>query len=143
VSNERFVGTFEHGLDEKGRLVLPSRIRAQIGAQGIVAKLDRCLGLWSPEGFDRVAQKLEDNVDAGLAHPDALRVFHADATEAIPDGQGRIVLPLRLRTFAGLGDRVVITGYGKRAEIWDAARWDAVATKGDADLTSAVTSLRL
>ncbi len=137
------MGTFEHGLDDKGRLVLPSRIRAHIAKLGIVAKLDRCLGLWTPEGFDRVALRLEESVDAGLANPGALRVFHADATEAIPDGQGRIVLPLRLRTFAGLGDKVVITGRGTRAEIWDVSRWEEISTQGDADLLSAVTSLRL
>jgi MraZ protein len=143
VLTERFVGTFEHGLDEKGRLVLPSRIRAHIGSLGIVAKLDRCLGLWTPEGFDRVAQRLEEAVDAGTAHPDALRVFHADAWEASPDAQGRIVLPLRLRTFAALDREVVITGRGSRAEIWDSTRWNEILTKGDNDLMSAVTSLRL
>ena len=48
----RFVGTYEHGLDDKGRMVLPAKIRAQLGETGMVAKLDGCLGLWTLDGFD-------------------------------------------------------------------------------------------
>ncbi|MGE3619316.1 MAG: division/cell wall cluster transcriptional repressor MraZ [Acidimicrobiia bacterium] len=139
----RFVGTFEHGLDDKGRMVLPAKVRAQLGETGVLAKLDGCLGLWTQEGFDRVADQLADHVAEGRATAAALRVFMADAAEVTPDQQGRVVIPQRLRAYAALGRDVVITGRIDRAEIWDASRWAGLATEGDADLAQAVAALRI
>ena len=68
----------------------------------------------------------------------ALRAFIADAHEIVPDQQGRIVVPNRLRQYAGLGSDVVITGRMKRAEIWDAAAWHAMSDGNDAELHDAV-----
>jgi MraZ protein len=139
----RFVGTFEHGLDEKGRMVLPAKIRAQLGETGLLGKLDGCLGLWTPDGFDAAADQLEAKVDAGEASVRALRRFIADAHEIVPDQQGRIVIPERLRSYADLGANVVITGRMKRAEIWDAQRWTSMSDEDDADLANAIADLRL
>jgi MraZ protein len=139
----RFVGTFEHGLDDKGRMVLPAKIRAQLGETGVLGKLDGCLGLWTQEGFDDAADQLEAHVEAGQATTAALRTFIADAVEITPDQQGRVVIPQRLRAYAGLGSEVVITGRMKRAEIWDAATWAALSEEGDTDLASAISTLRI
>jgi MraZ protein len=139
----RFRGTFEHGLDDKGRMVLPAKIRAQLGETGVLGKLDGCLGLWTQEGFDDAADQLEAYVEAGQATTAALRTFIADAVEITPDQQGRVVIPQRLRAYAGLGGEVVITGRMKRAEIWDAATWAALSEEGDTDLASAVSTLRI
>lgn len=139
----RFVGTYEHGLDEKGRMVLPSKIRAQLGETGVVAKLDGCLGLWTPQGFDRAAEQLEAEIDTGRATTGALRVFIADAHEVTPDQQGRIVIPQKLRNFAQLGSEVVVTGRMKRAEIWDARTWNELSDGHDTELTAAVRAIGL
>jgi MraZ protein len=141
----RFVGTFEHGLDEKGRMVLPAKIRAQLGESGLVGKLDGCLGLWTIDGFFETADRLQAEIDAGtgVVTPGALRQFTADAHEVTPDQQGRIVIPNRLRLYAHLGSEVVITGRMSRAEIWDAAAWNGMSDAQDAELTSAVQALGL
>jgi MraZ protein len=139
----RFVGTYEHGLDEKGRMVLPSKIRAQLGETGVLAKLDVCLGLWTPEGFDRAADQLEAEIETGRATTGALRQFIADAIEVTPDQQGRIVIPQRLRAFANLGTDVVITGRMKRAELWDARVWTELSDGHDSELTAAVRAIGL
>lgn len=139
----RFIGTYDHGLDAKGRMVLPAKIRAQLGETGVIAKLDGCLGLWTQEGFDDAAATLEHHVEEGRATTAALRTFIADAVEIAPDPQGRIVIPAKLRQYAGLGNEVVITGRMKRAEIWDAGRWAAMAPEGDADLAQAVATQRI
>jgi MraZ protein len=139
----RFVGTYEHGLDDKGRMVLPSKIRAQLGETGMLAKLDRCLGLWTPEGFERAADQLEAEIETGRATTGALRQFIADAHEVTPDQQGRIVIPQRLRTFADLGSDVVITGRMKRAELWDARVWSDLSDGHDEELTAAVRAIGL
>jgi MraZ protein len=141
----RFVGTYEHGLDEKGRMVLPAKIRAQLGETGLLGKLDGCLGLWTVDGFFDAADRLRAEIDnrTGRVTPGALRQFTADAHEVTPDQQGRIVIPARLRAYAGLGSEVVVTGRMERAEIWDAQAWAAMSDAQDAELTSAVQLLGL
>jgi len=62
-----FVGTFEHSLDEKGRLVLPSVFRHHLAERGFLSQWDECLGLWTPEGFAAVAERLTARVRAGEA----------------------------------------------------------------------------
>ena len=135
----RFLGTFEHGIDEKGRMVLPAKIRA---------KLDRCIGLFTPAGFDEVAARFEDALDEAEEADDddaidralkALRRFTADATEVTPDQQGRIVVPAVLRRYADLNGPIVTNGVRRRAEIWSRARWVADEDESDAEVARTAT----
>ena len=139
----RFVGTYEHGLDDKGRMVLPAKIRAQLGETGMLGKLDGCLGLWSVDGFYDAYDQLEAEIETGKATSGAVRQFLADAHEVTPDQQGRIVIPQRLRLYARMGAEVVITGRMKRAEIWDAQAWAALSDVQDAELNDAVKAIGL
>ncbi len=136
-----FVGTFEHSLDDKGRLVLPSTFRGHLADRGFVSQYERCLGLWTEDGFTDVARRLTDKVREGLASHDAVRAFAANASEVRPDSQGRIVLPQRLREYAGLQREVVVIGALDRIEIWDAARWSELAGTADQSLVTAVSEL--
>lgn len=136
-----FVGTFEHSLDEKGRVVLPAVFRHHLAERGFLSQYDQCLGLWTPEAFEEVARRLTERVRAGEASQLALRAFSANAHEVKPDSQGRIVIPERLREFAGLDRDVVIIGALDRVEIWDATRWRDLAERSDESLTQAVTEL--
>ena len=106
----RFVGTYPHGLDDKGRMVLPAKIRAQLGETGMVGMADRCLGLWTLEGFDAIADRLAAAVAAGEAEREVLRKFMAFAAEVTPDQQGRVSSPRSSATYAGLGSEVVVNG---------------------------------
>lgn len=136
-----FVGTFEHALDGKGRVVLPVAFRHQLAERGIVSQYQGCLGLWTEDGFADVAARLTEKVRAGLAPQDAVRAFAADATEARPDAQGRIFLPQRLRDYAGLERDLVIIGAIDRAEIWDAGRWHDLRSAADESFAAAVNEL--
>jgi MraZ protein len=136
-----FVGTFEHSLDDKGRIVLPAPFRQYLADRGFVSQYDQCLGLWTPEGFEQVANRLTERVRAGEASQLALRAFAANAHEVRPDSQGRIGLPERLRQFAGLEREVVVIGALDRIELWDAGRWGALQDESDQSLTEAVTNL--
>ena len=122
----RFVGTHEHGLDDKGRMVLPAKIRAQLGESGMVGMADGCLGLWTTDGFDEIADRLAAAVEAREAESSVLRKFMAYAFEVTPDQQGRVVIPQVLREYAGLGSEVVVNGRRDRAEIWAKDAWDAL-----------------
>jgi MraZ protein len=138
-----FVGTFEHSLDDKGRVVLPATFRAQLVDKGFLSQLDRCLGLWTEEGFAEVAQTLTERIREGLAPQEALRAFAANAHEVRPNGQGRITIPQRLRDFARLERDSVVIGAINRIEIWDASRWDDQSGIADDSLIQAVTALGL
>jgi MraZ protein len=122
----RFVGTYPHGLDDKGRMVLPAKIRAQLGETGMVGMADRCLGLWTLEGFDAIADRLAEAVTAGEAEREVLQKFMAYAAEVTPDAQGRVVIPQVLRTYAALGGEVVVNGALDRAEIWAKETWESL-----------------
>lgn len=144
----RFVGTHEHGLDDKGRMVLPAKIRAQLGETGMVAMADGCLGLWTIEGFDAIADRIAAAVEARATEPAVLRKFMAFAAEVTPDAQGRVIIPQVLRDHAGLGSEVVVNGRRDRAEIWAKERWEALvhpealSPDAEADVGDAFANLR-
>jgi MraZ protein len=138
-----FVGTFEHSLDDKGRVVLPSTFRDQIVGKGYLSQWDKCLGLWTEQDFADVAKRLTEKIREGLAPQEAMRSFAANAHEVRPDSQGRITIPQRLREFAGLDRDAVVIGAIDRIEIWDAARWGDQSSTADDSLIQAVTALGL
>jgi MraZ protein len=136
-----FVGTFEHALDGKGRVVLPVAFRHQLADRGYVSQYQGCLGLWTEEGFKAMANRLMEKVREGKAPQNVVRAFAADAAEVRPDSQGRIFLPQRLREFAGLEREVVIVGAVERIEIWEAGRWRDLRNEADANFLDAVNEL--
>jgi MraZ protein len=138
-----FVGTFEHSLDEKGRVVLPSTFRVQLVDKGFLSQWDRCLGLWTEEDFADVADRLTEKIREGRAPQEALRAFASNAHEVRPDSQGRITIPQRLREFAQLDRDAVVIGAIDRIEIWDAGRWNDQSGIADDSLIQAVTALGL
>jgi MraZ protein len=136
-----FVGTFEHSLDGKGRVVLPSTFRNDLAGKGVIAQYEQCLGVWTVEGFQEVADRLTEKVHAGLASHNAVRALGASSSQVEPDTQGRILIPPRLREFAGLDKDAVIIGAIDRIEIWNADRWQSVSAEADQSLLTAVTEL--
>jgi MraZ protein len=136
-----FVGTFEHSLDGKGRVVLPSQFRNELAGRGFIAQYQQCLGLWTQEGFSEVANRLQDKVRQGLAPQNAVRALAANAVQVEPDAQGRILIPQRLRDYAGLDREVAIIGALDRIEIWHAPRWTEISSEADESLLAAVTDL--
>ena len=133
-----FLGTYEHSLDAKGRVILPAKFRERLEAGAYLARsLDGCLSLFDAEEFDRVAQDMKEQARRGAVERNAVRSFAAGATEATPDKQGRITIPAHLRSFAGLEREVVVTGALTRIEIWDAARWREIDSEAERALAAA------
>ena len=79
----RFVGNFEHTLDEKGRLILPSAFRPKLAEGAFITPLDHCLAILPAEEFDRMADRLESQVAAGGVDVNALRHFASQADEVM------------------------------------------------------------
>ena len=121
-------GTYERSLDEKLRLAVPKRLRDEY-QEGEITNLyaapgiDRCLVLYSPAGFEKFAQKVEEQPAYRTDVRSYTRLFYAQAEKLDLDSQGRIRLPERLTKLAGLTREVVLIGVHDRAEIWDQAVW--------------------
>lgn len=115
-------------MDEKLRLAVPKRLRDEY-QEGEITNLyaapgiDRCLVLYSPAGFEKFAQKVEEQPAYRTDVRSYTRLFYAQAEKLDLDSQGRIRLPERLTKLAGLTREVVLIGVHDRAEIWDQAVW--------------------
>ena len=119
-----FMGEYNHTVDTKGRLIIPSKFREQLGEEFIVTKgLDGCLFVFPQDEWLAFEEKLRT---LPLTHKGArqfTRFFVAGATPCELDKQGRILLPATLREFAGLDKDVVLAGMLNRIEIWSKAKW--------------------
>lgn len=132
-----FVGHYEHSLDSKGRVVLPAKFRGHLSDRAYISQAQRCLALWLPEAFDETVARLLERVREGDMEPNAYSGFLANAEEVSPDKQGRILLPERLRDFAGLRDDVMLLGQDNHVAIWDAERWKQQGSDVDASVAQA------
>ena len=122
-----FIGEYSHSVDAKGRLILPSRFREELGAECVVAKgYDGCLSVYTMEEWDGFVASL---TKLSPHNPDArrvLRLLSAGATPCELDKQGRINIPANLREHADIcGDKVevVVVGALSKIEVWSQARW--------------------
>jgi MraZ protein len=119
-----FLGTHSPRLDDKGRLFLPAKFRAQL-ADGLVVTRgqERCLYVFDMAEFMRLAEQMRSTPVTSKAARDYLRVFLSGASDEVPDKQGRITIPPGLRQYAGLDRECTVIGAGSRVEIWDATAW--------------------
>lgn len=122
-----FLGQYEHAIDEKGRLAIPARFRADL-ADGLylTAGVDRCLTILTPQAWQVMADGVANlpwlNPDARQAQ----RNLFALATHLVPDRLGRIVVPHYLRSYAEIGTEVIVAGVNQRIEVWDRAAWERI-----------------
>lgn len=118
------IGEYEHSLDSKGRLILPAKIREDIGEKFIITKgLDGCLFGFSSEEWNNFEEKLKTLPLTNKNARDFVRFFLSGAIEAEIDKQGRFLIPSNLREYASLDKEAVITGVGTRIEIWNKSKW--------------------
>ena len=119
------IGEFEHSIDTKGRLVLPAKIKDDLGKEFIVTKgLDGCLFGYSLAEWNKFEEKLKALPLTNKITRDFVRFFLSGAVEEETDKQGRFLLPANLREYASLTKDAVIIGVGTRIEIWDKKRWN-------------------
>lgn len=128
------IGEYEHSLDTKGRLILPVKLREDIGEKFVITKgLDGCLFIFSLEEWQIFETKLKQlpisNKDARMFS----RFFFAGAIDSELDKQGRFLIPMNLREFAGFQKDVVIVGMNSRIEIWSKEKWNKCENEISAD----------
>ena len=140
-----FMSEYNHTVDAKGRLIMPSKFRDALGEEFVVSKgMDGCLFVYANEDWNAFEQKLTSLPLINKEARQFARFFLAGAAQVELDKQGRILLPAALREFAGLDKDVVLVGVGSRIEIWSKEKWDAINEDDNMDaITSAMESLGL
>ncbi len=119
------LGEYNHSLDTKGRVSVPSKLRMDLGESFIVTKgLDNCLFVYSKEEWLTFETKLKTLPLTNTNARNFVRFFFSGATECEIDKQGRINIPQNLREYASITKDVTIVGVGTRAEIWDRDKWN-------------------
>ncbi|QZY57191.1 division/cell wall cluster transcriptional repressor MraZ [Crassaminicella profunda] len=120
-----FIGEYFHTIDAKGRVIIPSKFREDLGEKFIVTKgLDHCLFVYPQEEWKSIENKLKK---LPLTSRDArafVRFFFSGATESELDKQGRITIPTNLRKHGKLDKDIVTIGVSNRVEIWSKEQWE-------------------
>lgn len=127
-----FVDEYERQLDERGRIILPSKLRESVSGTVYITQStsERCLHLYTEDEWMKVADKVNQLPTATDYNAAAfVRLFFGKATSVTVDKQGRIPIAKRLIDFAGLSKDVVLVGANTRLEIWDLAYWNEYQNK--------------
>lgn len=129
-----FIGEFHHTLDDKGRMAIPVKFRAELAAGAVITRgLDRSLFLYPKAEWEKLASKLA-NLPLGQADTRAFaRLMLAGAMDVEVDKSGRVTVPEYLRTYAGVSKDVVVTGLYDRIEVWDEKAWTEYAANTERD----------
>ena len=133
-----FMGEYNHTIDAKGRLIIPAKIREQLGDHCVLSKgLDNCIAIYTAESWEQLSKTLQA-LPSNKANARAIKRFYfGSAAELEFDKQGRILVPSALREHAELQKDAVIIGTGDKVEIWSRERFDAY----DAEVADSVESL--
>lgn len=129
------LGEYFHNIDAKGRIILPSKFRSELGERFIVTKgFDGCLYGYSVEEWKNIEDKIKTLPQVtGKDVRNFTRFFFSNAIECEIDSQGRILISSSLREFACLEKEVVIIGVSSRIELWSKDKWEEYNANQDAD----------
>ncbi len=121
------IGKYPAKMDDKNRLFVPAKLRAELGGTFYVTIGvncgHRCLTVYTQEGWNRLTEKYDELPIAQKSGATSLLFIYA--TECTPDKQSRFTLTQSLMDYAGIGRDVVIVGRAGQAEIWDQAGYNA------------------
>ena len=121
-------GEYQHNIDKKGRMFIPSKFRDELGEKFMVCKgLDGkpCLFIYSMEEWQLLDEKIQSM--PVVKSRKLQRFVYPGAAEVECDGQGRILLPAKLREYANLENSATVVGVSRRAEIWNTDSWNEQA----------------
>ena len=124
------LGQYSYTLDSKGRLTIPSRFRDELPESVVITRgLDRCLSVYPTDVWREIAQKVTALPITDPRGRALRRIFFADAIDAELDSQGRVLIPDRLRAYAGLelSSEVAILGLESFIELWNPERWKSTS----------------
>lgn len=136
-----FMGEYHFTLDDKGRLTIPAKLRADLGSNFVVTRgLDNCLFVYPKNEWNNIIAKYKELPNTKDAR-NFMRFFLSGATVSDFDKQGRINISAPLMTYAGLSKDCVIIGVNDRIEIWDKKRWEEFINTNEDQLSDIADNL--
>jgi MraZ protein len=127
-----FIGEYNHSVDAKNRLALPSKFRKDLGKKVVVTRgLDQCLFVYPMRTWQELAEKLGTMPIGEASTRSFVRLMLAGATDVNSDAQGRVRIPEYLKDYANIKKDVVVAGLFNRLEIWDEKKWDKYKTAAE------------
>ena len=132
-----FYGEYEHTLDRKGRIIVPSKFREALKEHYIelffvTRGLDKCLFMFAEDEWKTQEQKFKSMPFTKSEFRRFNRLYFSGAAELVPDKQGRILIPSYLKDYAGIKRDVYLIGVSNRIEIWSRESWkDYYSTSKD------------
>ncbi len=133
-----FYGEYNHGIDNKGRLILPARFREIAKENGIdkffvTRGLDKCIFMFSDQEWQTQEQKFKGLSFTKQEARNFNRLFFSGAVEVAPDRQGRFIIPQYLKDFAGIKKDAIVIGISNRIEIWETKAWNEFFNRTSVD----------
>jgi MraZ protein len=144
VAMELLTGEYRNTLDEKGRILFPSRLRGELTGNLLIVTqaLDHCLWLYTPEEWKNLSSKLMESVSVfNTQNRLVLRRLIAPAQEIEFDRSGRLSIPQSLRDYASLSKDCVILGINKYIELWDAETYRKYLDESESSFREATEGL--
>ncbi len=137
-----FIGEYNHALDEKGRLAVPTKFRIDFKSGAVVTKgLDNCLFVFTKKAWQELADKLSKLPISQSKSRAFARLMLAGAMDLKLDKQGRITLPDYLRKYGNLKKKSIVAGVFNRLEIWDEKIWDSYKDSVEKESTNIANEL--
>lgn len=137
-----FMGEYHHNMDDKNRLIVPSKFREKLGETFIVTRgLENCLFIYALEDWERIVKKLESLPFTKKDARKFMRFFLSGATNLEFDKQGRITIPSPLLSHANIKKECVIIGVGERVEIWGVEEWEKFFDDSKEDISDIAENL--
>lgn len=128
------LGEYQHTIDSKGRIIVPAKFRGELAAGLVVTRgFDKNLIAFPISEWEALAAKVMQQPLSDRKARDFRRRLFSNATDLMPDRQGRILIPTNLREFAGIDSEVIIAGMFNHIELWSNATWTAVRESAESN----------
>ena len=123
-----FYGEYVHGIDRKGRVILPAKFRDACKENGVerfflTRGLDKCIFMFAEHEWRIQEQKFKNMAFTKQEIRSFNRMFFSGAVDVVPDKQGRFIIPNYLKEYAAIRKETVVIGVSSRIEIWDQKVW--------------------
>ncbi len=136
------MGEYHHSIDEKNRLIIPSKFRSELGEKFVITRgLENCLFVYSLVEWENIVSKLRTLPFTKKDSRDFTRFFLSGATECVLDKSGRVGITSPLVKYAGLTKDCVIIGANDRLEIWDEGAWNNFFDSNEENFASIAENL--
>ena len=137
-----FYGSYEYNIDEKGRVVIPAKMRDSIGSKlYLIRGYEGCISLYKEEDFEKFVTKVQSLPFNKAKVRNYARVLLASVAELNIDRQGRMLIPTKTLKEYNIGSKVMILGQIDHLEIWDLDHWNQYKSESEKDFELDAESL--